>query len=266
MLLDLPPELVSRIFEQLWTLPDYRIAVWLVYFTSPSPVIDLQQWDAIHNLHWFHVSRSVLRATSPFCLDNLVRLGLVDVILDPPDLLATLTPAHLPSLRALLVLDSDGIIPSLLNPALLSQLECVQVEVTGRYEPPEDNGTPTLFFVYQDLLGASPANLGWSATRAAKVRHLRCIQLGDVEESGPTAFADAFHQLPNLKTLWLPHELFPDELLPSSTETSASSAESVLALCRQRSVSVHWVRDMPEYSIVRGFWDYAKKRKAKGEV
>ncbi|GAA5820794.1 hypothetical protein JCM3770_000996 [Rhodotorula araucariae] len=184
--------------------PADRIAVWLVYFT---------------NLHWFHVSRFVFRATSPFCLNNLVRLELVHVILDPPDLLATLTPAHLLSLRAFLVLDGDGIIPSLLNPALLSQLECVQVEVTGRYQPPEDNGTPTLFFVYPDLLGASPANLA------------------------P-----------------------PDELLPSSTETSASYAESVVALCRQRSVSVHWVRDMPQYSIVPGFWDYAKELKAKGEV
>ncbi|GAA6058071.1 hypothetical protein JCM3770_002246 [Rhodotorula araucariae] len=146
MLLDLPPELVSLILEQLWTVPDY-------------------------------------------------------VNLDPPDLLATLTPAHLPSLRAFLLLYGSAYHPVLLTPALLSQLECVQVEVTGRYEPPVDNGTPTLFFVYPDLLGASPANLGWPATRAAK-----------------------------------------------------------------RSVSVHSVRDMPQYPIVPGFWDYAKELKAKGEV
>ncbi|GAA6057538.1 hypothetical protein JCM3770_000574 [Rhodotorula araucariae] len=75
-----------------------------------------------------------------------------------------------------------------------------------------------------------------------------------------------FDQLPNLKTLWLPDALLRDELLPSSTETSASSAESVAALFRQLSVSVHWIRDLREDSLVRGFWDYAKELKAKGEV
>ncbi|BGP46899.1 hypothetical protein JCM10450v2_002750 [Rhodotorula kratochvilovae] len=237
-----------------------RISVTLVNAPEEED-IDLQDFSSVHNLYSLYLPSSVVRVARALLLRSLVVLELADVTLDPPGLLSSLTPVQLPSLRALLLLDGGGRNPSLFSPALLAQLDCVQAEVTSTYEPPADNRTPTLFLVNDENLGAFPAYLGWSAERAAKVRHLCGFDLGTPYDSYLEYFVDMFSQIPNLKTLWLPMSLES-----CGRETSPSPIESLLALCQEKSVSVHWDRDYRDYAASRTFWEYAKGLKTKGEV
>ncbi|BGP38687.1 hypothetical protein JCM10449v2_002622 [Rhodotorula kratochvilovae] len=226
--------------------------------TLASRHFDLQQLSYMHNLHSLYLPDRFVCAPPTLLLDRLVVLELVDVVFDPPDLLSSLTPVHLPSLRALLLLNR-GNSTRVLNPALLAQLDCVQAEVASSYDPPQDARTPTLFLADDEHLDFA-MSLEWSAARVAKVRHLGCFDLGMTDTFTLSYLIKMLRQTPNLKTLWL-----PKTLQSCSNETSASLARRLLALCQERRVLIFWIGGDAGYYVNRRFWEYAKELKARGE-
>ncbi|BGP46849.1 hypothetical protein JCM10450v2_002699 [Rhodotorula kratochvilovae] len=204
---------------------------------SPLPHVDLRTLECISGLHTLPVFDRVLLGSAPLRLNNLVVLELADTTFKPASLLVNLSPQHLPCLRALLLMHApDNVI---LNPALLSQLDCIQTDCEGWYAVPNGINTPALFAVESVLDEERTAVFQFTPSQAAKVRHIRFMGGWQDDFDDPHYLRNVVKKLVNLQSVWLLDE-----------SPRAAYFKSFLDLCQRRGVSLHWTSGL----------------KAKGEV
>ncbi|BGP46869.1 hypothetical protein JCM10450v2_002720 [Rhodotorula kratochvilovae] len=220
---------------------------------SPVPRVDLRALQCISGLRSLRVFDRVLLGSAPLRLNNLVVLELADTTFEPASLLANLSPRHLPSLRALFLMNAPSNL--VLNSALLSQLDCIQTDCQGVDAVPHGNNTPALLTVETNLELYKMAVFRFTPLQAAKVRHVRFMG-GSRDAFDDTRYLrKVVKKLVNLQSVWMP-----------DASHRTAHFRSFLDLCRRRRVSVHWTSFVEDWSVDDGFWEYAKGLKAKGKV
>ncbi|BGP46887.1 hypothetical protein JCM10450v2_002738 [Rhodotorula kratochvilovae] len=210
---------------------------------SPVPRVDLRALQCISGLHALRVFDRVLLGSAPLRLDNLVVLELTNVTFEPASLLANLSPQHLPSLRALFLMVAPNNL--VVNPALLSQLDCIQTDCEGWCAVPDGSRTPALLTVFEVT-----AVFKLNAIQASQVRHLRFM--GRMSNDHDTRYLpDVIRKFANLQSVWLRDE----------------SHRRARRRARRDWSMDEWDVDFARpWAIDHDFWEYAKGLKAKGEV